>query len=214
MPYVVGQQVEAEKTPYAWYRGTVEQIFGDSYTIRFSETGRGISEVQHVAAGKVRSVGAQLSTAPPTTAPPRLLSSASSVSASPRVETRNVDIQRRLDTLSEQLTREQTERRRLEERLLACEHLAGDASPRQQQRRDETVVRIERRLEVLERTTRADLEANQRRVTEALVDMKRFSISGISTTPYVAVGSSAHPPNIRRELEGRVRAPQHNNFVF
>ena len=210
MAYVVGQQVEAEKTPYAWYRGTVEQIFGDSYAIRFGETGRGVSEVQHVAAGKVRSVGAQLSTAPPSMAPPRLLSSASPVSASPRVaaETRSADqIQRRLDTLSEQLIREQTERRRLEARLLACEHLIGDASPREQQRRDETVARIERRLDALERTTRADLETNQRRVTEAVVEMKRVSISGPSSTPYRAAGSSAHPPKLERELEGRVRAP-------
>eukprot|EP01043_Picozoa_sp_COSAG02_P012511 COSAG02_NODE_483_length_21396_cov_20.544801_1_plen_519_part_00 len=163
MAYAVGEQVEAEKTPFAWYRGTIEQSLGDSYAIRF-----GVSDVQVVDGGKVRTVGARLSDAPPRLSL-RPMSSASAVSASPRVvETRSTDPQRRVDALSEQLIREQTERRKLEERLLACEHLIGDTGPLKQRRQDDSVARIEQRLEQLERSTRADLAINQQRTTEGL----------------------------------------------
>lgn len=206
MAYAVGEQVEVEKTPFAWYRGTIEQSLGDSYAIRF-----GVSDVQMVDGEKVRTVGARLSDAPPSMAPPRLslrpMSSASSVSASPRVlGTRSMDLQRRVETLSEQLIREQTERRKLEERLLACEHLIGDTGPLEQRRQDKSVARIEQRLEELERSTQVDRAMNQQRVAEALVEMKKVSINEIPTTSYRAVGSSEHTTRIERELEIRVSA--------
>jgi uncharacterized protein YicC (UPF0701 family) len=163
MAYVVGEQVEVEKTPFAWYRGTIEQSRGDSYTIRF-----GVSDVQVVDGAKVRTVGARLSDAPPRLSL-RPMSSASAVSVSPKVvETRSTDLQRRLDALSEQLIREQTERRKLEERLLACEHLIGDTGLLEQRRQDNSVARIEHRLEELQRSTRADLAINQQRAAEGL----------------------------------------------
>eukprot|EP01046_Picozoa_sp_COSAG06_P103617 COSAG06_NODE_49791_length_323_cov_0.674107_1_plen_74_part_10 len=65
MQYAVGEQVEAEKTPFAWYRGTVEQAparDGDSYVIRFDGAGAAVRSAgaQQIAPSKVRSVGARL----------------------------------------------------------------------------------------------------------------------------------------------------------
>ena len=33
--YTVGEAVEAERFPFTWYRGTVEQVRPDSYAVRF-----------------------------------------------------------------------------------------------------------------------------------------------------------------------------------
>ena len=208
MQYSVGEQVEAEKTPFAWYRGTVEQAparDGDSYVIRFDGAGAAVRSAgaQQIAPSKVRSVGARLSAAPPRLS---LGVTPSAASTSPRGDA-SPEMQRRLESLSEQLIREQTERRRLEERLLACEHLLGDSGPLEQMRRDDSVARIERRMDELERSTRAELATNQRRVSDALVEVKKVSIA--STPSYrgaPTASSSPHPTRAARELEGRVSA--------
>ena len=189
MQYSVGEQVEAERSPFSWYRGTVEAARGDSYVIRFESLSRGgRTDLKEIGAGQVRSVGA-LSTAP-SGSPPRPRTSSPSPRLSGELSPhRPADLQQKYATLSEQTIRDRSERRKLEERMLACEHLLGEVGPRSQMRRDEAVARLERRLDELERTTHQELAVTQRRASDALAEVRRVSVA--SSPAYRAAASTS-----------------------
>ena len=207
MQYAVGEQVDAEKTPFAWYRGTVEAARGDSYVIRFDPAVHGQrSDLRELSPGKVRTAGAQLSMSLPSGSPLRLRSS----SPSPRHELlsphRSADLQQKYATLSEQSIRHRSERRKLEERLLACEHILGEVGPQAQMRRDEAVARLERRLDEMERTMHQELAVTQRRASDALAEVRRVSVASSPAYRGAAPGAAwpAAASQAARQLERRV----------
>jgi hypothetical protein len=199
MQYAVGEQVEAEKMPFVWNRGTVEVARGDSYEIRFdpqARGGRSDSDLREIDAGRVRTAGGtQLLTALSSGSPPRLRSP----SPSPRLELSPPHLNVQYAGLSEQVIRDRSECRKLEERLLACEHMLSEVGPQAQMRRDDTVARLEQRLDELERATRREVMVTQRRASDALAKVQRVSVAP-------AAQPTASAAQAARQLERRVSA--------
>ena len=205
--YTVGEAVEAERFPFTWYRGTVEQVRPDSYAVRFE----GSAAPTAIAAAKIRSVGSVLSATPSRAArsasPTRSLTSPTRALTSPQpsLELRSAsapDLARRVQELSEQCIRERAARRQLEERLLACEHRLGGSGEADRLRRDDGLARLERRLDDVERSTKAELQALQRKVSDALVELKRVQ----SVRSRAAPLASSSTPRPSQELQAEAHA--------